>query len=56
MKDRASTITLQGRTFATIIAADDKHDWRLADEREQPEFDRRWEIMAEEMRRGRKAA
>jgi metallophosphoesterase superfamily enzyme len=49
MRDRYSTITLQGRTFTTIIAGDDKHDWRLADPREEPEFARLWEQMRVEL-------
>jgi Spy/CpxP family protein refolding chaperone len=46
MTDRASTIVLGGRAFAIIIAADDRHDWSLADPSEQPEFDRLWNQMA----------
>jgi hypothetical protein len=49
-RDRASSITLSGRRFATIIAGDDKHWWELADPAEQPEFDRLWGEMARRVR------
>jgi hypothetical protein len=45
MKDRYSTITLSGRTFAIVIDGDDKHWWELADPSEQPAFDEAWEQM-----------
>lgn len=45
MRDRYDAITLAGRRFQTVVAADDPHDWSLLDPTEQAEFDEAWEQM-----------